>query len=81
MDKVIEGLVATTITLGGVLLLLWVAVISGAIGGAFTAWLTSLLFPTLALKITAVTGFKVYQLGAMIGFVGGYFRAQLSTKD
>ena len=46
----------------------------GSALGALAGWLTAIWFPATAAKVAASTGYLVYQLGAILGFVGGFFR-------
>ena len=45
--------------------------------GAFTGWCVGLFFGKTILGILAtlgIEGFKMWQIGAFLGFVGGFFR-------
>lgn len=69
-----------------VAILLFVAVILGTILGAFTGWILSLTF----LGDWIIAGFKVFGinaegklvvLGAMLGFLSGFFKTSVSKGD
>lgn len=68
----IAVLVAAAIFLGAIL---------GAAGGGFGGWLVGFIFPATCAKLAAITGFKAYQLGAIVGFSGGFMRTSVSNKD
>lgn len=42
--------------------------------GAMAGFISNMLFPTTFAKLTTIVGFAPYQIGAIIGFVGGFFR-------
>ena len=46
----------------------------GSVFGALAGWLAAIWFPATAVKITTTTGLLWYQLGAILGFVGSFFR-------
>lgn len=50
----------------------------GAALGALAGWLVALWFPATAAKVVASTGYLVYQLGAILGFVGSFFRSNVT---
>ena len=47
----------------------------GAALGAFSGWIVGMLFPALAAKVLAATGLAFYQVGALAGFIGPFFRS------
>ena len=51
--------------------------------GAFSGWFVGLFFEETILGILSslgVSGFSMWQIGAFLGFVGGFFRMTNSTK-
>lgn len=48
------------------------------VGGAAMGWLAGLIFPATAANIAAATGLATYQWGAIVAFVGSYFRTTVS---
>ncbi len=77
MEKVIIAVGA----IGVFLLILFIAAIGGAALGAFSGWIVQFVFPTTFGNLAALTGFKVYQMGAIAGFFGGFFRATVTQKS
>ena len=76
MAKFIVGVIAV--------LLIVVVVLLSTIVGAFVGWLVGLFFGETILGIFAclgVTGFKMWQIGAFLGFVSGFFRSSFSSKS
>lgn len=75
MAKLIVGVIAA--------LLIVVVVLLSTIVGAFVGWLVGLFFGETILGIFAclgITGFKMWQIGAFLGFVSGFFRPSISSK-
>jgi len=69
------------------ILTIWVffalAVIAGTLIGAFMGWFVGLFFSKTILGILAaigIEGFKMWQIGAFLGFVSGFFREVVSIK-
>ena len=55
----------------------------GTLFGAFAGWVVGLFFGKTILSFFAalgITGFKMWQIGAVLGFVGGFFRSSSTTK-
>lgn len=78
MDKV-------TLAFGGaliVLLMVLFAAVSGALIGSLGGWGVHFIFPATSARLVTLTGFQVYQLGAIVGFIGGAFRTVVrKAKD
>lgn len=74
MDKFIVAIV------GGVALVIGVLAFSLLMlaGGAVVGWIAGWAFPTTAAKIMAATGLATYQWGAIVAFVGSYFRTTVN---
>lgn len=52
--------------------------------GAIVGWFVGLFFGETILGIFAamgITGFKMWQIGLFLGFVGGFFKQAIKTKD
>ena len=65
------------------IVLLFFVAIGGALVGALSGWLVGLLFDETLRLLAHAMGIPAaapYQLGAMFGFVGAFFRSQLSTS-
>lgn len=68
---VIGGLTATVA-------LLFVMPLLGVLLGAFSGWVVGLFFSETILSFLAAlgfTGFKMWQIGASLGFVGSFFKS------
>lgn len=74
MDKFIVAIV------GGVALVIGVLAFSLLMlaGGAVVGWIAGWAFPATAAKIMAATGLAPYQWGAIVAFVGSYFRTTVT---
>ena len=78
MEKLVIGLGIALIAA----FLVFVAVLFGTLIGALAGWVVGWFFETTILGMFAafgITGFKMWQIGAFLGFVGGFFKASLST--
>ena len=67
--------------LGG--MLLFVGCLWGATIGALVGWLVGFLFDDtmrLLAQALGIADARPYQLGAMFGFIGGFFRSSLEVK-
>lgn len=66
----------------GVILAFGLALVATVVG-AFTGWIVGLMFPgTLSLLSEAMLDKTIpaWQLGAMLGFVGSFFRSSVSSS-
>lgn len=59
--------------------------ILGVLFGAFAGWVVGLFFAETILGFLArmgmdIAGLAMWQVGAALGFIGGFFKATLSTK-
>lgn len=66
-----------------ILVLVFIACIGGALVGSGAGWVVGLVFDdSLKLLATAmgIPTAEPYQLGAILGFVGGFVRASVSTE-
>lgn len=64
--------------------LMFFYIIAGTLMGAFTGWVVGLFFGKTILGILAsigITGFKMWQIGAFLGFVGAFFKSNQTKKD
>ena len=63
---------------------LFIVVSFGTLIGALSGWVVGLFFGDTILGILAclgITGFKMWQIGAFLGFVGGFFKSSLSSSN
>ena len=83
MRNVFEGI---STVIGGLVILvgvLFLAVLLGTLVGALCGWVVGLFFGDTILGILAsigITGFKMWQIGAFLGFVGGFFKPYSPNK-
>lgn len=69
---------AIVLVVGGLALLIPLSTIFGALAG----WLIGWLFPDMMRHLCALLHVTApYQAGALLGFVGGFFRSNLSSKN
>lgn len=63
-----------------IIALIFFAPLIGVLVGAFSGWIVGLVFSDTILAVLAGLGFSgtvaVWQFGAFLGFVGGFFRVQ-----
>lgn len=56
----------------------------GTLAGLITGWIVGWFFPQTMLGLFAalgITGFKMWQIGAFLGFVGGFFKSTNASKS
>ena len=79
MEKVVLALGAVVL----VAVVLFAAVLLGTVFGALGGWVVGLFFSETMLGIFAalgIKGFAMWQIGAFLGFVGAFFKTNVSTK-
>ena len=79
MNKVIAGLIAG---LAGAAVLVLVVTL-GTLMGALSGWIIGWFFSETILGFftaLGVTGLKMWQIGASLGFIGGFFRTSVSSS-
>jgi len=79
MDKLIIGILAAALV--GVLLFISaiMGTVFGSIGGYFVGW----LFDETSIKALTFFGietFEMWEVGAILGFFGSFFKSSLNTK-
>lgn len=67
-------IIGTAVTFAVALTAIFFSAALSSVFGALAGWLAAIWFPATAIKITAATGLLWYQLGAILGFVGSFFR-------
>lgn len=78
---------AITLAILGLLAAFFLAPLLGIAVGAFAGWVVGLVFPeTIGILATIMTGgvtMPAWQVGAILGFVGGFFktRTHVSTSS
>jgi hypothetical protein len=66
----------------GVAAVLFLAVILGTVIGGITGWIVGMIFPVIITSLNTVMGLELsgFAMGAMLGFVGTFFRSSVSSK-
>lgn len=75
MDVFVESIAKILIIIG----LLAVGICLGTVCGAGAGWLIGQIFSATILKVLAkfhidISNLEMWELGAMLGFIGGFFR-------
>jgi len=63
---------------------IFLAPLIGVVVGAFSGWVVGLFFPTtfnLFMTALGLGSLSVWQFGAALGFVGGFFRATFTKNS
>lgn len=70
------------LVIGVIVLAILVLPLLGAVVGAFCGLIVGAVFDESMTKFLAMlhTDMAPYQLGAMLGFIGGFFKSTVSTK-
>ena len=66
-----------------VALFMFLGCILGTLFGAFAGWVVGLIFGKTILSFFAaigITGFKMWQIGASLGFIGGFFNSSTNVR-
>lgn len=81
MDKIFLAFGGLALVIGLLLLL----PLLGTLAGLIVGWIVGLFFPQTMLGIFAalgIKGFSMWQIGAFLGFVGGFFKTtSANTKS
>ena len=73
----------TAASILGVILLLFVWPIVAVLGGSFAGWIVGLVFPStfeLSLARFSLDSFQPWQIGAILGFIGGFLKTSVSKN-
>ena len=79
-----NDVVIKLLALAGLITFLFFAPVLGVLIGAFSGWVVGLFFSQTILSFLAVlgiTGFKMWQIGAALGFIGSFFRSTAVKSD
>ena len=78
MDKILVFFGGAVVFLGGMLLLIPLGTLCGAIAG----WIVGMFFPSILTTLAAfgVHGVTMWQFGAFLGFVGSFLKTKVDTK-
>ena len=63
--------------------ILFVAVILGTLVGGIVGWVVGLVFPFVIVTLNTLTGLTLtgFEMGAVLGFVGSFFRTSVTKKN
>ena len=63
--------------------LLFVAVLLGTLIGGIVGWIVGLVFPFVIVTLNTMTGLTLtaFEMGAVLGFVGSFFKTSVTKKD
>jgi hypothetical protein len=66
----------------GILVTLFVAVIASTLIGGFVGWTVNLMFPVVNQTLNQLSGLQLdaFDMGAVLGFFGSFFRSTLQSK-
>ncbi len=79
-----SGFLNTGMALVLVSLFLFMIVLLGTLFGALAGWIVGLFFTDTILGIFSALGvqdFAMWQIGAFLGFVGGFFKSSDTNKN
>lgn len=77
-----EKLLTSLAVVGVAAAILFLLVIAATVVGALVGWVVGWIFADTILGFFAalgITGFKMWQIGAILGFVGSFFKSSVST--
>ena len=76
---------AVTVILGalGVLAILFVAMLLSTLIGGCAGWVVESVFPYVITTLNTLTGLSLtgFEMGAVLGFVGSFFKSSLTNKS
>lgn len=79
MEELSKAMALLPMAIGAI----FIAVLLGPVFGGLAGWVVGLLFESTILKVLAafgVTGIEVWELGAFMGFVGGFLKTTTTVK-
>ena len=82
MEEIMDKLSTMLAGLVLIAIVFFLAPLVGVLVGAFSGWVVGLFFPTTFNVLLAAIGlgqFAVWQLGAALGFVGGFLQSSSSS--
>ena len=68
------------ISLFSIIVLLFVGIIASTLVGGVVGWIVGAVFPFVPATLNTVTGLQLtaFEVGAVLGFVGSFFRSSTS---
>lgn len=84
--KELEALITTLITIALATVALMMTLILAPLSGALTGWILSFVMPVWISEGFAALGFHIdphdfYKVGAVLGWVGGFFKFARTSKS
>ena len=78
MEELSKAFGAVLLSVGGVFILIIIGTLMGGVAG----WTVGLVFVDIMAELKSALGLDVtnFELGAMLGFVGGFFRGKMSSN-
>jgi len=66
----------------GILVTLFIAVIASTLIGGVVGWTVNLMFPVVTQTLNQLSGLQLdaFDMGAVLGFFGSFFRSTASSK-
>jgi prepilin signal peptidase PulO-like enzyme (type II secretory pathway) len=66
----------------GILVTLFIAVIASTLIGGVVGWTVNLMFPVVNQTLNQLSGLQLdaFDMGAVLGFFGSFFRSTLQSK-
>jgi hypothetical protein len=67
----------------GIIGLLFFVIILSTLFGGIAGWTVDLVFPFVAITLNSLLGttLTAFEMGAVMGFVGSFFRTSVTNKD
>jgi hypothetical protein len=67
----------------GIIGIVFFVIILGTLMGGVVGWIVNLLFPFVTVTLNALLGttLTAFEMGAVLGFVGGFFRSSVTKKS
>jgi hypothetical protein len=67
----------------GIIGILFFVIILGTLFGGIAGWTVNLVFPFVFSTLNSLLGTELtaFEMGAVLGFVGGFFRTSVTKKD
>ena len=67
----------------GIVAMVFFVIILSTLFGGIAGWTVDLVFPFVATTLNTLIGTKLsaFEMGAVLGFVGGFFKTSVTNKD
>jgi hypothetical protein len=73
---------AVILSIMGLVITLFIAVLASTVIGGVVGWIVEAVFPFVAVTLNGLAGTELtgFELGAVLGFFGSFFRSSCSSK-